>query len=100
MKPERKLNRLAEILEGQGRSQKWLSKQLNVSHITVNKYCLNLAQPTVEGLYQIATVLGIDVGDLLIKNLKINPKKTPRTRKDARRKPDKGTDNSDPDAPQ
>ncbi len=64
--PERKYNRLREVLRGQGRTNKWLAAQLGKSDLTVSRWCRNLQQPRLETLYRIAEILSISVKDLLV----------------------------------
>lgn len=59
------MNKIKEVLKEQGRSQMWLSKQLNKSFNMVNSYCANRRQPSIETLYKIARILGVTVNDLL-----------------------------------
>jgi Helix-turn-helix. len=64
------MNRIKEILEFQGRTQKWLSKAINKSYPVVTNYCNNNKQPSIETLFEIATVLDVDVRELLISTKK------------------------------
>ena len=59
------MNRIKVILQEQGRSQKWLSKQIGKSYVVVTNYCNNNKQPSIATLYKIAEVLSVNVGDLL-----------------------------------
>lgn len=60
------MNRIKEVLEEQGRSQKWLSGQLGKSQNSVNAYVQNRTQPSLEVLNQIAKILDVDVKELII----------------------------------
>jgi len=60
------MNRIKEVLEEQGRSQKWLSTQIGKSYNMVNAYVQNRQQPRLEILFDIARVLGVKVQDLII----------------------------------
>jgi transcriptional regulator with XRE-family HTH domain len=62
------MNRIKEVLENQGRSQRWLADKLGKSYNMVNAYVQNRQQPRVEILYEIAELLSVDVKDLLISN--------------------------------
>jgi putative transcriptional regulator len=44
----------------------WLADQLGKSYNIVNGYVQNRTQPSIEVLYRIAQILGVDVKDLLI----------------------------------
>jgi ribosome-binding protein aMBF1 (putative translation factor) len=56
--------RIREILDYQGRQQKWLSEQIGVSYIVMRNYCRNIEQPDEEMLCKIAAVLGVGVQEL------------------------------------
>jgi putative transcriptional regulator len=62
------MNCIKEVLENQGRSQRWLADKLGKSYNMVNAYVQNRQQPRVETLYEIAEILTVDVKDLLISN--------------------------------
>lgn len=60
------MNRIKEVLQEQGRSQTWLAEKINKSYVVVTNYCNNNTQPSVPVLRQIATVLDVDVRELLV----------------------------------
>ena len=60
------MNRIKEVLEEKGIKQKWLAEKLGKSYNMVNSYAQNRKQPRLEVLYDIAKILNVDVGDLLI----------------------------------
>ncbi len=60
------MNRIKEVLQNQGRSQKWLSEQVGKSYVVVTNYCNNKKQPTLTTLYKVAEVLHVDVRELII----------------------------------
>jgi transcriptional regulator with XRE-family HTH domain len=62
------MNCIKEVLEDQGRSQRWLADKLGKSYNMVNAYVQNRQQPRVEILYEIAELLSVDVKDLLVSN--------------------------------
>lgn len=59
------VNRIKVVLVEKKKTGKWLAEQLGKSACTVSKYCSNSAQPDLNTLDQIATILGVDVKDLL-----------------------------------
>lgn len=63
-------NRLKVVLVEQGKTGKWLAEQLGKSTCTISKWCGNNSQPDLKTLNEIATVLGIDVKELLVSNNK------------------------------
>lgn len=62
------MNCIKEVLENQGRSQRWLADKLGKSYNMVNAYVQNRQQPRIEILYEIADLLSVDIKDLLISN--------------------------------
>ncbi|RJE75228.1 helix-turn-helix transcriptional regulator [Reichenbachiella sp. MSK19-1] len=60
------MNRIKEVLEEQGRSQKWLANQISKSYNMVNAYVQNRQQPRLETLSEIAQILDVDIKDLII----------------------------------
>lgn len=59
------MNRIKEVLENQGRSQKWLATKLGKSYNMVNAYVQNRQQPRLEILYEIAEILDVYPRELL-----------------------------------
>lgn len=68
-----KLNRIKAVLAEKDISQKELAKRLGKSFNTINAYCCNRQQPSLELLNEIANVLSISVKDLLTENLHKEP---------------------------
>jgi transcriptional regulator with XRE-family HTH domain len=64
---KRRYNRIKIVLLENEKTNIWLSEQLNVSRTTVSKWCTNDNQPTIETLFKIAGVLGVDVCELLVR---------------------------------
>jgi putative transcriptional regulator len=61
-------NRIKIVLAETGRSNNWLAENLGKTKNTVSKWCTNQMQPTIESLFKIASVLDVDVRDLLVSN--------------------------------
>ena len=59
------MNRIKEVLEEKGIKQKWLAEQLGKSYNMVNSYVQNRRQPSLEDLYKIASILNVEVTELL-----------------------------------
>ncbi|PVX49289.1 helix-turn-helix protein [Balneicella halophila] len=59
------MNRIKEVLEEKGIKQVWLADKLGKSFNTVNGYVQNRKQPSLEMLYEIAKILGVDAKELL-----------------------------------
>lgn len=66
------MNRIKEVLEQKGIKQTWLAERLGKSFNTVNSYAQNRQQPRLEVLNEIATILEVDIKDL-INSKKISP---------------------------
>ena len=62
------LNRIKVVLCEQKKTSKWLSEQMGVSACSVSKWCNQKAQPDLETINKIATVLGVDPRDLITGN--------------------------------
>ena len=62
------MNCIKEVLEDQGRTQRWLADKLGKSYNMVNSYVQNRQQPRIEILYEVAEILSVDVKDLLVSN--------------------------------
>ena len=59
------INRLKLVLVEKKRTNKWLSEQLGINPSTVSKWCTNSSQPDLETLIKIASLLEVNVQDLL-----------------------------------
>ena len=59
------LNKIAEVLEEQGRSMEWLSRKMQVHRVTVSNWCRNIYQPNLYQLALIADLLGVEMLSLL-----------------------------------
>ena len=62
------MNRIKEVLKEKGIKQTWLAERLGKSYNMVNSYVQNRRQPSIETLFKIASVLNMDVCNLLYKN--------------------------------
>ncbi|MGL5958434.1 MAG: helix-turn-helix transcriptional regulator [Phocaeicola sp.] len=64
MKP---INRIKAVLAENGKTNKWLAETLGKDQTTVSKWCTNTSQPDLKTLTQIAELLGVQPGELLMK---------------------------------
>ena len=62
---ERKINRIKVMLAEKGKTNKWLSEQVRKDPATVSKWCTNSAQPDLPTMVKIASLLDVDIKDLL-----------------------------------
>ncbi len=60
-----KLNRIKLVLVEKEQSQTWLADKIGKSFSTVNAYCSNRQQPSLEILNKIAEVLSVNISDLI-----------------------------------
>jgi transcriptional regulator with XRE-family HTH domain len=60
------LNRIKVVLVEQQKTGKWLAEQLGKSTCTVSKWCSNSNQPDLATLDQIATLLNVDIRELIV----------------------------------
>ena len=62
------MNRIKEVLIDKGINQVWLADKLGKSFNTVNGYVQNRKQPSLEVLFEIASILSVDAKNLLKEN--------------------------------
>ncbi|KGN91301.1 transcriptional regulator [Porphyromonas crevioricanis] len=62
---DKPMNRIKEVLEEKGIKQTWLAEKLGKSFSIVNAYVCNRRQPSLETLFQIAEILGVDINQLI-----------------------------------
>lgn len=60
-----KINRLKIVLVEQGKTGKWLARQLGKNEATVSRWCSNTSQPSLEMLMKIASILNVDARRLI-----------------------------------
>lgn len=65
----RDVNRLKVVLAGKKRTDKWLSEHLEVNPVIVSKWCTNTAQPDIQILIRIASLLGVEVKNFSTKSI-------------------------------
>lgn len=61
------VNRLKIVLVEKKKTGKWLAEQLGKNPSTVSKWCSNVSQPDLVTLVKVASILDVDVQDLIIK---------------------------------
>jgi putative transcriptional regulator len=59
------INRLKAVLAEQGTTNKWLAEKLNKNETTISRWCTNEVQPSMDNLVAIASLLKVDVRDLI-----------------------------------
>ena len=65
------MNRIKEVLEEKGIKQTWLAEKIGKSFSQTNAYVCNRRQPSIELLYEIASLLGVEAMDLLVDNIEL-----------------------------
>ena len=63
-----RINRLKVVLVEQNRTGKWLAEQLGKNEATISRWCSNSAQPSLEMLIRIASILNVDPRKLINSN--------------------------------
>lgn len=66
--PTERINRLKVVLVEQNRTGKWLAEQLGKNEATISRWCSNSAQPSLEMLIKIASILNVDPRKLINSN--------------------------------
>ncbi|MEO9850327.1 MAG: helix-turn-helix transcriptional regulator [Reichenbachiella sp.] len=66
---EDRINRIKEVLVIQGKSQKWLSEQMGISTTAMTAICNNKSQPHLKDLKRMATILEVDIRELLVSTI-------------------------------
>ena len=59
------INRLKAVLAEQGRTNKWLAEELSKNETTISRWCTNEVQPSMGNLVNIASLLKVDVRELI-----------------------------------
>ncbi len=59
------MNTIKRELEKQKLTQKWLADKLNTTSVSVNCWCQNKSQPSIEKLYKVAQILNTKPSKLL-----------------------------------
>ena len=65
------MNRIKEVLEEKGIKQTWLAEKIGKSFSQTNAYVCNRRQPSIDLLYEIASLLGVEAKDLLVDNIEL-----------------------------
>jgi len=68
---DKPMNRIKEVLEEKGIKQTWLAEKIGKSFSQTNAYVCNRRQPSIELLYEIASLLGVEAKDLLVDNIEL-----------------------------
>ena len=59
------INRLKAVLAEQSKTNKRLAEQLGKNETTISRWCTNEIQPSMDNLVVIATLLKVDVRELI-----------------------------------
>ena len=59
------MNRIKEVLEEKGIKQKWLAERMAKSYNMINSYVQNRRQPSIDDLFKMARILGVDAREML-----------------------------------
>jgi putative transcriptional regulator len=66
------MNRIKEVLEEKGIKQTWLAEKLGKSYPIINGYAQNRKQPSLEVLFEIGKLLGVNPKDLILTGKSVN----------------------------
>ena len=69
------MNCIKSVLHKKGIKQTWLAEQLGKSYNVVNGYVQNRQQPKLEVLFQIASILEVNVKELILDEVKYEKRK-------------------------
>lgn len=61
------INRIKVVLVEKKRTSKWLAEQLGKDPATISKWCTNTSQPDLVTLTRVASLLDVDVRQLINK---------------------------------
>lgn len=81
-----KLNRIGVVLAERGIKSQFIADKLKVTKASVSGWVTNSHQPSLEILYQIATLINIDVTLLLNPDINVYPKVEPQKRPNKKKK--------------
>ena len=59
------INRIKVALAEQNKTNRWLAEQMGKSEITISRWAQNKSQPSLEQLFQIASLLSVSPKDLI-----------------------------------
>ena len=59
-------NRIKAVLAEKEKSNKWLAGKVRRDETTVSRWCTNKVQPKLDMLGEIANVLNVEIGDLIL----------------------------------
>ena len=75
------LNRIGIVLRERGIKNQHIADKLKITKTSVSNYVNNVHQPSLEVLYQIATLINVPITELLCPEVKVLPKEQPRKHK-------------------
>lgn len=64
------INRIKVVLVEKNKTGRWLAEQLKVSVTTVSRWCSNSTQPDLMTLAKIASLIDVDVKELIVSTKK------------------------------
>ena len=59
------MNRIKVTLVENQKTNRWLAEQMGKSENTISRWCSNKSQPSLEDLFKIAGLLGVDYTELI-----------------------------------
>lgn len=58
-------NRIKAILADKKRTCRWLSGEMGKAENTISRWCSNKSQPSLQQLFEISIILGVEISDLI-----------------------------------
>ena len=59
------MNRIKVTLVEKQKTNRWLAEHMGKSENTISRWCSNKSQPSLEDLFKIAELLGVDYTELI-----------------------------------
>ncbi len=61
-----KINRIGEVLDSKGMSQRELARKMNKSYNSINEICLNKRQPRLQDFPKLSEILDVPMNELIV----------------------------------
>lgn len=64
-KQKKRFNRIKIVLIEKDKTNLWLADKMGITPAAVSRWCTNDSQPSLETLFKISKILGVEVTELL-----------------------------------
>lgn len=65
-------NQIKAVLSKKGLSNDYLAEKMGINPSTISRWCTNAQQPRIPHLFEIATILNVEIGGLFLTMEEIN----------------------------